>query len=280
LPVVAEDGRLVGIITDGDLLRRSDLQTRLDLQASLSAAQIQRQLAGLQRQTKQAVHLMTQPVVTVNAADPVRQAAARMAERGLKRLPVVDADQHLVGLVSRVDVLRALEYHQRGQESDQELPQSGAAVAELMYPDVPTVGADAQVEEIIRALEANQRRRVVVVDAERHVLGLITDGDLLRRSRQASHPGLLRRLRNLIAGQPEQTGVLPDAGETAAELMTTPVITIQTSTPLSEALNLMLKHQIKRLPVVDADGRLVGLLGRASLLHGFLGESPKDANTP
>jgi CBS domain-containing protein len=185
-----------------------------------------------------------------------------------------------VGLVSRVDVLRALEYHQRGQESDQEPPQSGTTVAELMYADVPTVGAEAKLEEIIRALEANHRRRVVVVDAERHVLGLITDGDLLRRSRQASHPGLLRRLRNLIAGQPEETGVLPDAGETAAQLMTTPVITIRTGTRLSEALRLMIEHQIKRLPVVDAEGRLVGLLGRASLLHGFLGESPEDAGTP
>ena len=280
LPVVDENGRLVGIISDGDLLRRSQLLARLDLQTSLSDEQIRRQLAELQGQTRQAVDLMTQPVVTVQATDPVRRAVTLMAARALKRLPVVDADQRLVGLVSRVDVLRVLEYHQRGAESEQEPPQSGATVAELMYRDVPTVGPAARLEEIIQALEVNHRRRVVVVDDERHVLGLITDGDLLRRSRQAAYPGLLSRLRNLIAGQPEQRTLLPDAGETAAQLMTTPVITIRTSTPLREALGLMLEHQVKRLPVVDAEGRLVGLLGRASLLYGFLGSSPEGADTP
>ncbi len=49
-----------------------------------------------------------------------------------------------------------------------------------------------------------------------------------------------------------------------------PAITIQVETPLTEALRLMTIHGIKRLPVVDADGRLVGLLGRASLLRGLL----------
>ena len=64
--------------------------------------------------------------------------------------------------------------------------------------------------------------------------------------------------------------MLPEATETAAELMTTPVVTITTETTLSEALQLMLEHKIKRLPVVDEAGRLLGLLGRASLLQGLL----------
>lgn len=270
LPVVAGDGRLVGIITDGDLLRRANLKARLDLQAELSAADLQRQLAELQAQAKQAADVMTQPVVTVQAGEPVRQAVTLMARHGLKRLPVTDNAGRLVGLVSRVDVLRAVGYHQTTPDTGPEAPHSGATVADLMYSDVPTVGPQARLEEIVRALEASQRRRAVVVDKERHVLGIITDGDLLRRSRQAPPPGLLERLRTLVTGQKEAAGLLPDAGERAAQLMTTPVITIRTDTPLSEALRLMLDHQIKRLPVVDAEGRLVGILGRASLLHGLL----------
>ncbi len=52
--------------------------------------------------------------------------------------------------------------------------------------------------------------------------------------------------------------------------MTAPALTVRPETPLADALQLMLAHQIKRLPVVDAEGRLLGLLGRASLLRGLL----------
>jgi CBS domain-containing protein len=135
---------------------------------------------------------------------------------------------------------------------------------------VPTVAPAAPLEEVLRALERSRRRRAVVVDADRRVLGIITDGDLLRRSQQAGHPGLADRLRRLITGEPPVVSALPDAGETAADLMTSPAITVQVGTPLTEALQLMTSRGVKRLPVVDAEGGLVGLLGRASLLRGLL----------
>jgi CBS domain-containing protein len=269
LPVVEND-QLIGIITDGDLLRRAHLTTRIDLKTELSASQIQYQFAELQTQTKHADDVMTQPVITVTASDPVRLAAARMAEHHLKRLPVVDEAGRLVGLISRVDVLRAVEYHQNGLTTEEEAPRSGTTVIDLMYTDVPTVHPEARLEEIIRVLEASQRRRAVVVDDQRHVLGIITDGDLLRRSQQAAHPGLLSRLRNLITGQQAAEVSLPEADETGAELMTAPAITIGADTTLIAALRLMLQHGIKRLPVVDQHGQLVGLLGRGSLLNGLL----------
>ena len=278
VPVVEEDsGRLLGIITDGDLLNRANLPARLDLQAELATEQLQQQLAGLQALTETAADIMTQPVTSVKAGEPVRQAVVRMVEHGLKRLPVVDEDGRLAGWISRVDVLRTIEYHQPQAAAPlPHAPRRGTTVADLMYLDAPTVGPQARLEEILQALESSRRRRVVVVDGDRRVLGLITDGDLLRRSRPAHRPGLLSRLRNLVTGPPAGAAIrLLDATETAADLMTTPVITITRETTLAEALRLMLQHQIKRLPVVDDDGRLHGLLGRASLLEGLL-----SANSP
>jgi CBS domain-containing protein len=273
LPVVTDDRKLLGIITDGDLLRHTQLATRLDLLPTLSTPQIQQQLSALQQQRQQAADIMTQPVITVTADDPVRVAMACMADRHLKRLPVVDTAGHLVGLISRVDILRALEYHHKGQEAESDLPHTGTTVAELMYQDVPTVGPQARLDEIIQALETNLRRRVIVVDEQRRVLGIITDGDLLRRSEHAQHPDLLNRLRNLITGQQPSEVRIPASNETAAHLMTAPVITLHPDTPLNEALRLMIQHHIKRLPVVDEQGRLIGLLGRASLLRGLMGNA-------
>ena len=270
LPVVDEAGRLTGIITDGDLLRRANLSARLGLQPELSAAQLHEQLASLQQSTATAADLMTKPVVTVRASDKVRTVVAQMTKHGLKRLPVVNDSGRLVGIVSRLDVFRAVEYQQAALGADEETPHTGRTVAELMHADVPTVLPAARLEEIVQALEQSQRRRAVVVDEQRRVVGIITDGDLLRRSQQGHQPGLLSRLRSLVTGQAEVVTALPDAGETAATLMTAPVFTVHLDTPVGAALQLMTQHGVKRLPVVDAEGRLVGLLGRASVLRGLL----------
>ncbi|MFQ5419108.1 MAG: DUF190 domain-containing protein [Anaerolineae bacterium] len=273
LPVVGENGRLQGIITDGDLLRRAGLSARLDLQAELPAANWQQQLAGLRAQGGTAVSLMTSPVITIPATAPLRQAVEQMAAHNLKRLPVVAENGRLAGWISRVDILRTMEYHQPAMEAESEPPATGTTIAELMYRDVPIVSPQATLEQIVQALEQNRRRRAVVVDSTRRVIGIITDGDLLRRSQQETHPGLLDRLRRLVSGQPApRPTALLDAGETAVDLMTAHVFTIAVDDSPAAALRLMMQHGVKRLPVVDENGRLVGLLGRASLLRGLSGQ--------
>jgi CBS domain-containing protein len=271
LPVVDKDDHPAGIITDGDLLQRARLYARLDLQAELSTEDWRQQLAELRQRSETAADLMTQPVVTVNQTDSLRQAVIKMVEGDLKRLPVTDTDGRLVGWISRVDVLHTLEYHRprSGKGTDEALP-SGTTIATLMYHDVPTVSPQTGLEGVMQALEQNRRRRAVVVDDHNHVQGIITDGDLLRRSQPQIRSNLLSRLRALVSGHRTTSVALPEATKGAANLMTSPAITVTTATPLADALRLMLKHRIKRLPVVDESGRLVGLLGRASLLRGLL----------
>ncbi len=270
LPVVDAGRHIVGIITDGDLLLRAQLTARLDLQEELSQSQVQRQVAALQAQKLTAADIMTATVVTLEQEASVREAMGRMVAHGLKRLPVVDGEQQLVGWVSRVDILRTMERHHQPLVSGS-APAAGRTVAELMYREVPTVAAQSTIEEILQALEAGPYRRAVVVDNEKRVVGIITDGDVVRRSRGSEHPGLLARLRSLVTGQPAAIA-LPDTNETAADLMTAPVLTITVDTSLPRALRLMLDNRVKRLPVVDEEGRLLGLLGRRNLLRGLLDE--------
>jgi sulfate permease, SulP family len=273
LPVVAENGRLLGIITDGDLLRRAGLNTRLDA----CSEDWEQRLANLAEQPLTAANLMTAPVITILATAPLRQAVQQMTAHNLKRLPVVEVGR-LVGWISRVDILRAVERHQgvaeslayEGSEAGAGVNGRSATVADLMYQDAPVVSPEATLEEVVQALERDRRRRAVVVDAERRVLGIITDGDLLRRSQLATHPGLSGRLRRLVTGEPAAPHPSLAAIETAVDLMTTPVITIAADATPDEALRLIMQHGVKRLPVVDENGRLVGLLSRASLLRGLV----------
>ncbi|RMG93518.1 MAG: CBS domain-containing protein [Chloroflexi bacterium] len=270
VPVVAENGRLSGLITDGDLLRRVGLTTRLDLQETLPAETIRTQFARWQSEKLTAKDIMTTSLITIRPSSLLREAVEKMVTHGLKRLPVVDEADRIVGWISRVDILRNIEYHHPVSATEHMPPRQGKTISELMYKDVPVVLPTAKLEEILQAIERTQRRRVVVVDEERRVLGIITDGDILRRSQRRQHTGLWQRLRAVIAGEERPLVTLPDAQETAADLMSAPVITVQENVPLPEALRLMLQHGIKRVPVVDENGRLVGLLGRGSLLQGLL----------
>lgn len=272
LPVMDKNGRLCGILTDGDLLQRAGLSARLDLQAALDTDTVQKELATLRRQQLLAGDVMTGDVIDIQTTDTLRQAVNQMVDHDLKRLPVVDKNGRLAGWISRVDVLRTLAYHEPVTEAD-EPATTGQQITELMYRDVPAVSPDASLEAVLQALERTRRRRAVVIDADRQVMGIITDGDLLRRSESAAHPGIVARLRGLVTGErPSTTRTLLPADVTAADLMSSPALTITPDKPLADALRLMLSHEIKRLPVVDENGRLLGLLGRASLLRSLSGQ--------
>jgi CBS domain-containing protein len=103
-PVIDDDGKVVGVVSEADLLAREALA---DDQAGLAGA-----VAGLLHHNQHAKagaltagDLMTHPAVTVRPEDTVEHAARMMYTLQVKRLPVVDAGGHLIGIVSRSDVL-------------------------------------------------------------------------------------------------------------------------------------------------------------------------------
>jgi len=274
LPVVDTDRHVVGIITDGDLLRQANLPARLGLYGTIPAESLRAQFAELASSTGVATDVMTEPVVTVDADETLRNLVTKMNLHDLKRLPVVDSNGHLVGLVTRLDLLQTLEYQGLGDDtSQQQPPRCGSSIPELMNVSPPTVTPDALLEDVLHALEQSHQQRVMVVDSTGKITGIVTDGDILRRSQDRENPTLLHRLRGLITGEMAGDEVMLNQDETAADLMTSPVFTVRSNTPLADALRVMLRHQIKRLPVVDEENRLIGLLGRTSLLNGLVGQS-------
>ncbi len=273
LPVVDAERRVVGILTDGDLLARLDLPDA-SLQRALTEAELNRELALLRDSGQTVADLMVSPVITVTEDTPIADAVRVMTERGIKRLPVVDHKGKLVGMVSRVDVLRALAQPPM-REASERTPQPGthAKVADVMLTQVQTVRSDAKLNKIVELLVSTAERRVVVVDAQRHVLGIITDGDLLKRATADERAGILQALGRRRPGS--RPAALALAGRTADEVMTAQPVTVTAETPLLEALRLLLQHKVKRLPVVDSEGRLVGLVGRGQILQALAQALPR-----
>jgi CBS domain-containing protein len=135
----------------------------------------------------------------------------------------------------------------------------------MMMTQVPTVPSNASLAEVVDLLVSHVRRRVVVVDQTERVVGIITDGDLIKRATETERDSLIQSLaRRLPVGEGKRFHL---SQRTAAEVMTSPVITVTPDTSLLEALRLLLTHRIKRLPVVDAEDRLVGLVGRGGVLQ-------------
>jgi CBS domain-containing protein len=269
LPVLDDDARVVGIVTDGDLLARGGTTLPLRLQQLLPIGERAAEVAALASQPQRAADLMTPAPVTIPTTTPLAQAAALMAERDLKRLPVTAADGRLAGIVSRSDLLKTVAEGLR-QRPDQplRLPDGApATVAALMIADVPTVHRDTPLADALDRLLETEKRRVVVIDDERHVVGIITDGDVLRRAATRVQAGALRRLATWFSGGGRPEGVeLAAKGRAASDIMTSPVITVTPETPTAVAIQQMMAHRIKRLPVVNEQGQLIGMVGRAAVL--------------
>ncbi|MFN8505316.1 DUF190 domain-containing protein [Kouleothrix sp.] len=272
VPVADAHGRLVGVITDGDLLRRGRLDLPVALQQALPPSDRAAAVAGLAGQPHRAADLMTPAPAWLPAGASLAQAAQLLASRDLKRAPVLDADGRLVGMLSRGDLLDTVAEGMRQRPDDAvQLPAgSPQTVAEVMLRDVPTVRPDTPLADVIERLHESARQRVVVVGADGRVAGIITDGDVLKRAGRAGHaePAGLRRLaRWLGRGERPEERELALRGRHAADVMTSPAISVRADTPIVDAIRQLMQAQVTRMPVVDADERLVGLVGRAGLLR-------------
>lgn len=110
LPVIDGTGAVIGILTEGDLLRRVETGTQLEVSGwrAWLAGPGGRAQAYVRTHARKVGELMTQPVVTVECDAALSDVVALMESRGIKRVPVLEAGR-LAGIISRADLLRALE---------------------------------------------------------------------------------------------------------------------------------------------------------------------------
>jgi CBS domain-containing protein len=146
--------------------------------------------------------------------------------------------------------------------------------ADIMKYRVITIGREATVLQAARLMLQNRISGLPVVDTKGAVIGMVTEGDLLRRTELGTERHRPRWL-EFLAGPGRLAGEYAHThGRKIDEVMTRKVITIERSTPLDAVVALMERHRIKRLPVIE-DGRLIGIVSRANLLSGLAQLAPK-----
>ncbi|EWH02580.1 CBS domain-containing protein [Halomonas sp. BC04] len=138
--------------------------------------------------------------------------------------------------------------------------------ADVMTPNVITVSPDADVREIAQLLLDNNISALPVVDADEKVLGIVSEGDLMRRVENDTDRRKSWWLQLLEGNNPSE--YIKTHARKAREIMTRDPVTIGEDESLRQIAKLLEKHHIKRVPVVR-DGRLVGIVSRANLLRGF-----------
>ncbi len=265
VPVVDSNNRVVGIISDGDLLRKAGMPARLAVGERLEAQDLKEFLARVSRE-KTAEAIMTSPVVTVREDEPLGHVVQRMLDHGLKRMPVVDAWGKLVGMVSRLDILRAAADNITRQPEQAPTPRAGHTIGELMSPNVPTVHVNDDLVDVLHRILQADIKRVIVLDEQDRPVGIITDGDLVARVNPTIRRNVLQALTARVMGTDIQRG-----NETARDLMSQQVLSAPPETTVAEAISLMLREGRKRLVVVDTAQHPIGIVDRQTLMAASLG---------
>lgn len=137
--------------------------------------------------------------------------------------------------------------------------------AEIMTKDVVLVREETPLAEVAAAMGARGISGVPVVDENGVVVGIISEKDFLRRLGASEK----RNFMSLVAACLAARGcvALPIKNQSAKDLMTSPVVTVQADTTIKEITELFAVRNVNRLPVVDAGGKLLGIVSRGDLVH-------------
>ncbi|HEU0204846.1 MAG TPA: CBS domain-containing protein [Burkholderiaceae bacterium] len=147
---------------------------------------------------------------------------------------------------------------------------------DVMTTKLVTATPDTTVQEIARRLVARRISALPVVDEDGRIVGLVSEGDLMRRHELGTERHRSWWLALLAGAEDVARDFTRSHGLRAEDVMTRTVVTVAEETPLEEIAALLERRRIKRVPVVR-DGKLVGIVSRADLLHALAAARPSRA---
>ncbi len=141
--------------------------------------------------------------------------------------------------------------------------------SEVMTHAVIVISADASVQEAASKMLQHHVSGLPVADVSGTLVGMVTEGDLLRRIESGTERRRAHWLEVLLGPGRMAQEYVHTHGRKVAEVMTSNIYSVGPETPLNEVVDLMERRHIKRVPVLDSKGQLVGIVSRANLLRGL-----------
>ena len=142
--------------------------------------------------------------------------------------------------------------------------------ADLMTTNVVTIADDATAQDAAVLMLGNRISALPVLDRSGKLVGIVSEGDLMRRSELGTERERSWWLELLTANRTLATDYVKAHGRKVSEVMTRKLITATPDTPINTIALLLEKHAIKRVPILD-HGKLVGIVARANLLQALAG---------
>ena len=184
--------------------------------------------------------VMTRNVRWTEPAEDLELALQRMLWGGFRHLPVLGADGRVIGVLSHRDVLDR--FAKRAEALAAGHASRKQTVADAMHAPPQTIGPDEGVGAAARLVATHHIGCLPVVDGQRHLLGIVTSGDLL------AEYGMSESVRDLVASP------------VVATAMTRDPLTVDIEATLTEVVRKMLERDVRHIPVVDGDRRVLGIV--------------------
>ncbi|MDO9110436.1 MAG: DUF190 domain-containing protein, partial [Desulfatirhabdiaceae bacterium] len=187
-------------------------------------------------------------------------------------LPADEAEIVLTQIEEMVSdgIVTVQDIQTRSHKTSRQLIPKHIRVKNVMTASPCKVTLKTPVSQVVELLLSSHFTGIPVVDEKNHPQGVISQGDLIYRAKMPLRLGIL-----VSANADRIKSVMQCLSQMSAEkIMTRPAICIREDKLLVEAVDLMLKKSLKRLPVIDADGALSGILSRQDIFHTVAREEP------
>ena len=144
---------------------------------------------------------------------------------------------------------------------------------DVMVKKVITIKKDASVSELTELLVKNKISGVPVVGKTGNLVGIATEGDLIIRDADLHFPRYFKLLDSIIyleSLNKFKRNLKKYLGTKVEDVMTSKVKTVNVDTPVSEVVNIMIRNNVNRVPVLDHKGKLAGIITRADIVKSMI----------
>lgn len=242
--VINEDGNPIGIVTEKDITRKLREDEPAWRRRPIDKISIGR--------------IMSKNLITIDSDGELKDAAEIMIKNNISCLPVVD-DEGLAGIVTKTDLIRFYSEKFQGRWK----------VADLMTPDVVTVGENHTIAHVISLMEENEIGRIVVIRNGEPV-GIITSTNISFAHVEDPKTGVsvekICFIRKVDGKDKKNFRLISML--TAGDIMTDKLITIRKDEDSAVAAKIMFNEDVGGIPVVE-DGLLVGIITKTDIIEGI-----------